>query len=106
MYSEITDEYYCSEQCCQKAERNYKEENWHFSDYDQEYYEDEEDILSYQRWNPITLVYEEKTISTQTLDELLRDGEFYSIDGDYYDRVDEETGQPFAVLEEMEEAIV
>lgn len=106
VYSEITDEYYCSEECCQKAERNYKEENWHFSDYNQEYYEGEEDILSYQKWNPITLVYEEKTISTQTLNRLLRDGEFYNIEGNYYDRVDEETGQPYTVLEEIEETIV
>lgn len=104
IYSEVTDEYYCSEDCREKAERIYKEENWCYSDYDEEYYENEGDIFSYQKWNPVTCVYGEETISTQTLDRLLRDGEFYNIDGNYYDRVDEETGQPYVL--EMEETIV
>lgn len=106
VYSRIIDKYFCCEECREEAEGKYIEANWYYSDYDDEFYENKEDLTSYQRWNPKLYVYEVKTISTQTLDRLLRDGEFYSIDGDYYDRDDEETGQPYAVLEEMEETIV
>ena len=94
-YSEITEEDYCCESCKEKAEKEYKEENWHWSDYDGEYYEDEEDITCYQHWNWEKEEYEEKTISVESLNRLLFDDEFYEFDNVYFDQVDPATNLPY-----------
>lgn len=48
-YSEITDEYYCSSCCLEDAEDDYKETYWNWSDYDNKYFEDEDDVVSYKK---------------------------------------------------------
>lgn len=60
-HSEITEEDYCCEECRKTAEQTYKKENWHYSDYDEEYYEHAGDITVYRVWNNILCEYEEKT---------------------------------------------
>lgn len=45
-YSDITDEWYCCDACMNDAELAYKERNWAFSEYDDEYYEDEDDVVT------------------------------------------------------------
>ena len=50
-HSEITGKDYCCQECMEKAEKRHKEENWYYSDYDREYFEEEEDIAYYRRWN-------------------------------------------------------
>lgn len=94
-YSEITDEDYCCESCREKAEEAYKEENWVYSDYDGEYYEDEEDITCYWRWNREKGMYEEKSISIESLNHLLYNEEFYEFDNVYFDQVDPATNLPY-----------
>ena len=94
-YSEITEEDYCCESCLEKAEQKYKEEHWTYSDYDGEYYEDEEDITYYRRWNREKEEYEEKTISVESLNRLLYDDEFHEFDNVYFDQVNPATNLPY-----------
>lgn len=94
-YSEITEEDYCCESCKEKAEKEYKEENWHWSDYDGEYYEDEEDITYYRHWKRGTETYEEKTISISTLRNLLYDDDFFEFDNEFFDQINPATNLPY-----------
>ena len=94
-------EYYCDvenlgEECRKKAEQEYKKENWHYSDYDEEYYEHAEDITIYRVWNNILCEYERKTISVESVQRLLEAGELHKLNGKLYDGIDEETGLPYA----------
>ena len=95
-YSDITEEYYCCEECRKKAEQTYKKENWHYSDYDEEYYEHAEDITIYRVWNNILCEYERKTISVESAQRLLEAEELHKLNGKLYDGIDEETGLPYA----------
>lgn len=96
LYSDITKEYYCCEECRKKAEQAYKQENWHYSDYDEEYYEHTESITIYQVWNNILCEYERKTISVESAQRLLETGELHKLNDMLYDGIDEETGLPYA----------
>jgi hypothetical protein len=40
-YSDLTEEYYCELSALEDAEREYKESNWSFSEFDNEYYEND-----------------------------------------------------------------
>ena len=95
-YSDITEEDYCCEECRKKAEQTYKKENWHYSDYDEEYYEHAEDITIYRVWNNILCEYERKTISVESAQRLLETGELHKLNDMLYDGIDEETGLPYA----------
>lgn len=95
IYSDITEEDFCCEECRKKAEQTYKKENWHYSDYDEEYYEHTESITIYQVWNNILCEYERKTISVESAQRLLETGELHKLNDMFYDRIDEETGLPY-----------
>jgi hypothetical protein len=79
-YSEITGDDYCCESCRDEAEREYKEENWHYSEYDDEYFEDESDVVTLKRDT-----YDEISISRDSADRLVDRGEAVLINGKYYD---------------------
>ena len=76
--------------------QEYKKENWHYSDYDEEYYEHTEDIIIYRVWNNILCEYERKTISVESAQRLLEAEELHKLNGKLYDGIDEETGLPYA----------
>ena len=97
VYSEITDEHYCCSSCLEKAEQSYKEDNWTYSEYDEEYFEDEDDVVEYQQWSCNFKRYEKSTISQETLDKKVEEGEFYIFDGIAYDEIDEDTHLPFGM---------
>ena len=80
------------------AEQKYIEENWYYSDYDQTYFENKNDLTTYLYWDWSIVNYVEKTISKHTLDKL----SFHLYDGVVYDRVNPMTGLPYYV-EETEE---
>ena len=103
-YSNITEEDYCCPDCKEKAEEKYKKENWFYSEYDEEFYEYEDMVASYQEWDSMNCNYKEITISIQTIEGLVKEKRLYEIDGIYYDEVDEETGLPYVF--EMEEITV
>lgn len=87
-YSDITEEYYCNDDCLDNAEAKYKRENWYYSDYDEDYYETEDEITSFYKWNSIIGEYEKKTISEKTVDELLDKEKLYRFGDELFDTVD------------------
>ena len=94
-HSEITDDDYCSETCREGAEREYKAEHWHYSDFDEDWYEDRNDLTTYQKYNCITCEYMEKTISKDSCFGLLERGGLHEWGGLYFDVINEEAGKPF-----------
>ena len=84
-YSEVTEETYCT----------YKRENWYYSYYDEEYYENEEDITYFYEWNSGLGEYERKTISEISADELWEKGELHRFGNDLFDLIDNEFNLPF-----------
>ena len=83
-FSEITDDFYCCTSCLEQAEQSFKEENWSYSEYDDEYYEDEDEIINVMEWNVIRFRYEETTIHEDTLKNLVRSKEATYFEGNYY----------------------
>lgn len=90
-YSEITEEYYCCNSCREDAEENYKENYWTYSEYDDDYYEDSDDVLSALQWDEIRHEYREYTIFKGTFSRLVTMkeatviGDVYYIDSVGYD---------------------
>lgn len=83
-HSELTDDYYCCEACMESAEQDYKERNWYYSEYDNEYYEDDCDVVEALMWNNNLSKYETTTIYVDTLNELFDDGEAVEFEGTIY----------------------
>lgn len=82
-YSEITEEYYCCGSCMESAEEAYKKENWTYSEYDDEYFEDSDDVCEFKKFTHDMFV--STTISRETMNEMLSCGEMlYSEDDDAY----------------------
>lgn len=96
-YSEITEEDYCCEECMSNAEQQYKEEHWTYSEYDEEYYEDDDDVTEYMCWNVGSHCYVETSISKDSLDQLLDNEDAFLFDGVAYDELDAETGLPYGL---------
>lgn len=96
-YSDITEEYYCCSSCLEKAEKSYKEDNWTYSEYDDEYFENEDDVVEYQQWSSVFSRYDKSTITQETLDEKIEEGEFYIFDGVAYDKINDDTHLPYGM---------
>ena len=94
-YSTLLDEEFCCEKCREKAENAYKEENWYWSEYDHQYFEDEDEITELYRWNKGIKDYEAFTISKKTLATLVERKEAFIYEGDFYDTINKRTGKPF-----------
>lgn len=94
-YSEITGKSYCCDDCRDEAEEQYKKENWHYSDYDGDWYEDKDDLCTYQKYNSITEEYMEKTISKDSFFDLIEREELHMWGGLYFDVINEEVGKPY-----------
>ena len=94
-YSELTGKSYCSPDCRDEVEEDYKKEHCFYSDYDGEWYENEDDLTTYQKYNCITGEYMEKTISKDSYFDLIEHGELHDWGGLYFDVINEEVGKPF-----------
>ena len=94
-YSEVTEEHYCCKECMEKAEDEFKRKNWHYSEYDDEWYEDYTDITCIHIWNEEEGSYENKSINTDTLCRLLRNEEAWEFDEDVFDKVNPSTNLPY-----------
>ena len=94
-YSEITGKSYCDPDCRDEAEEEYKKENWFYSDYDGEFFEDKDDLVTYQKYNCITGEYIEKTISKNSYFDLIDNNELLLWGGLYFDVINEEVGKPY-----------
>lgn len=95
VYSEITEEYYCCEQCREDAENCHKEKYWHYSEYDKDWFEDADELTEIQIWNQQEKAYKSQTIHLNTIETLLEDGLIVCFDEEYYDSLDSRTGLPF-----------
>lgn len=82
VYSDLTGEYYCCDDCLDRAEQDYKENNWEYAEYDDEYVEE---ANVFYRAITSTKTYVETTIKEESLDELIDNGDVIERDGDYYE---------------------
>jgi hypothetical protein len=89
-HSDITDMNYCSISCMENAEDEYKEDNWFWSDFDEEYFEYEDDIIEIYHYIPGT-GYVTATISKSSLDDM----ESLEYDGKIYLEYNKFTNKPF-----------
>lgn len=94
-YSDITEETYCDDDCRSDAETSYKQENWYYSHYDEEYFESEDELTHYYEWNSGLGDYEKKTISEKSADELWEKGELYRFGNELFDLIDNEFNLPY-----------
>ena len=95
IYSEVTEEYYCYGECMEKAEYEFKRKNWYYSEYDNEWYENLDDITSIHIWNESAGIYEGKSICTDTLDKLIENEDVWQFDEDVFDKVNPSTNLPY-----------
>ena len=95
MYSEVTEEYYCCKECMEKAENEFKRKNWHYSEYDDEWYESLDDITRINIWNETEGIYEEKSICTDTLDNLIENEDVWEFGEDVFDTVNPSSNLPY-----------
>lgn len=79
-YSEITEKNYCCEDCRDDDEREYKETHWTYSKYDDEYFEDSDDVTTLKRG-----ACDEISICRDSADRLVDNGDAVLIKGKYYD---------------------
>ena len=81
-YSEITEEYYCCDYCRRQAEEDWKEDNWTYSKYDDEYFKD--DVVTALEWSFLFNKYRETTIHVDTFESLCDDEEAVIFEGERY----------------------
>jgi hypothetical protein len=79
-FSSITGNDYCCESCRDEAEREYKETHWTYSEYDDEYFENEDDVTTLKQG-----ACDEVSISRDSAERLVDRGEAICINGKYYD---------------------
>ena len=97
-YSEMTEMEYCKDDCADRAEEQYKQEFWHYSEYDAEYYEDEDDIAHFNEWHQELNCYVRKTIHIDTLRKNLIENDWHRYGDEYFNEVDIETNLPFGYI--------
>ena len=81
-YSDITGEYYCCEDCLASAEADYKERNWEYSEYDNEYFEG--DVIVASMWDDDESRFKDTTIHYDTFYDLVDEGRAVEYEGDYF----------------------
>ena len=96
-YSELTEEYYCCQGCKEKAELQYKKDNWHYCDFDQKYYEQDDILTTYNAWNEELGMYETKTVNIDMVEVYINCEILFRIGDELYDEINEQTEQPLDV---------
>ena len=79
----------------EEAEDEFKRKNWYYSEYDNEWHENLDDITRINIWNESESVYEEKSICTDTLDKLIENEDVWQFDEDVFDKVNPSTNLPY-----------
>lgn len=88
-YSEITGEDYCCEHCRDLAEQEYKNLYWYYSEYDDEYFEDEDDVIN-------VYIFRNGKYRIMTIYRLsLEDEDYIEFACDIYLDYNKETQQPY-----------
>ncbi len=104
-YSELTEEYYCCQGCKEKAELQYKKDNWHYCDFDQKFYEQDDILTTYNAWNEDLGMYETKTVNIEMVEVYINCQILFRIGDELYDEINEQTELPLDV-EVEEEALI
>ena len=99
-YSELTEEYYCCQGCKEKAELQYKKDNWHYCDFDQKFYEQDNILTTYNAWNEDKGIYETKTVNIDMVDVYVNCEILFRIGDQLYDEINEQTELPLVEVEE------
>ena len=76
-YNSEVEAYFCDSEC----EAKYLKDNFFYSEYDDDYYRNEEDITTIQMWDEETQCYKEITISCMSRDWLIREGKAFGGNG-------------------------
>ena len=97
-YSEMTEMEYCKDDCADRAEELHRQEFWHYSEYDAEYYEDEDNITHFNEWHQELGSYVRKTISVDTLRTNLIENDWHRYGDEYFNEVDIETNLPYGYV--------
>jgi len=83
-YSELLEEYFDCEDCLEIAEKEYHQDHGEaYSSYDEEWY-DEEEVLCVWDWNKWANSYEKLTISIESFNNLVEEGEATIFCGEYF----------------------
>ena len=77
---------FCTLDCVEKAEQQYKETNWTYSHFDRIYVESVTDIRVYNAWQEETGAYVEQNILADTLIREILAGRMFYVGGQYCDR--------------------
>ena len=93
VYSELTGEYYCCDDCLEDAESEWRKENWEYSVWDNEYYEH---VVSCHEYG-VDNEYHSITISQDSLDWLLGRKSAIEYEGEFYIDYNRETRLPYGV---------
>ena len=104
-YSELTEEYYCCQGCKDKAELKFKQENWHYCDFDQKFYEQDDILTTYNAWNEELGLYETKTVNIEMVEVYVNCEILFRIGNELFDEINEQTLLPLNV-EVEEEALI
>ena len=103
--SELTGEYYCCQGCKEKAELQYKKDNWHYCDFDQKFYQEDDVLTTYNAWNEELGMYETKTVNIEMVEVYINCEILFRIGDQLYDEINEQTELPLDV-EVEEEALI
>ena len=79
----------------EKAEDTFKQKNWYYSEYDDEWYESLDDITRINIWNESESIYEEKSIHVDTLNRLIGNEDACEFGEDVIDEVNPSTNLPY-----------
>ena len=104
-YSELTEEYYCCQGCKEKAELQYKKDNWHYCDFDQKFYEQDDILTTYNAWNEDLGKYETKTVNIDMIELYINCEILFKIGDELYDEINQKTILPLDVPV-VEEALI
>ena len=104
-YSELTEEYYCCQGCKEKAELQYKKDNWHYCDFDLKYYEEDDILTTFNAWNEDLGMYETKTVNIEMVEVYINCQILFRIGDELYDEINEQTELPLDV-EVEDEALI
>jgi hypothetical protein len=97
-YSEMTEMEYCKDDCADRAEEQYKQEHWYYSEYDTDYYEDKDEITHFNEWNQEQNCYVRKSIHIDSLRTNLIENDWHRYGDEYFNEVDIETNLPFRYI--------
>lgn len=80
-YSDLTEEWYCDDSCRESAEDYYKENYWSYSDIDDVYIEDEDDLSTCLIWSELYQKYCVGHVITKNIPYHIKHGNLYVHNG-------------------------